>query len=396
MKTTLFIFIRLSLVALGLSVVIAACSGGGGNSSSRDGSPIQGQASFLALPFSNTTVSKCAANGISDDGSIVVGQCADEQGEFEPVMWVNGQVDRLGFMTNSPGVPKNAYAYGVSNGGIVIGGEGYENLSPLGYYYSNGQWLDITNPATSLDVTAATGISSDGSVIVGYDASLVKGGTGAYYFQPSNGTFYMLPSVFSVEYNCSAAGVSCINAFSAVDAEGKTAVGYDSISSTNGSIPAQSRPLLYKIATNQAPVLLPLPDSYEMGTVQTISRDGSFMAGGTSDLWMPVEAVYWDNDYEVHTIGSLGPDTVNRDTMAYGISDSGVAVGQSNNQAFVFDDKNGLRALADYLTTLGLGSQIQGWQFLRASAITHDGSYIAGTGVNGSGQLQGFLVHVSQ
>jgi len=379
-------FICQAIVVCGFSLVLAGCGGGGG--------PAQEQAYFLALPFSNENRWECMANGISDDGTTVVGQCADENGELEPVRWVNGKIKRLGFMSDIPGVSKNAFAYGVSNNGIVIGNQGYKDLTPQAYYYKDGNWHRIVNPATGIQVTTPSGISSDGRVIVRHNDFVIHVHSGAFYFEPLDGKFFKLPSVFSVEYDCSAAGVTCVNGFNAIDGACKTAVVYDSISSTSGSIPPQTRPLLYKIAAGQAPVLLPLPDSFRMGKVWAISRKGSFMAGGTEDPWMPVVAVYWDNNYKVYTIGSLGPDTVRRDSIAYGVSDGGVAVGQSNLQAFIFDNKSGLRALADYLTTLGLGDQIKGWSLYRASAITPDGRYVVGSGRNGSGYQQAFLIYL--
>ena len=383
-----------AMVVCGLSFALACCSGGDGGGAGSGLAPQQ--AHFLALPFSNETVSKCFVNGMSDDGTMVAGQCADEQGELEPVLWVNGKIKRLGFMTNFSGVSKNAYAYGVSNNGIVIGNEGYLNLSPLAYYYKDGTWNGIVNPVDSLPVSYPSGISSDGEVIVGSNTVIANNPSarGAYYFKPSNGKFYILPSIFSGDYDCTASGITCYNLFNAIDGAGKTAVGYDSIYSEDGSISAQMRPLLYRIDSGKAPVLLPLPASYQMGAVQAISRDSKFMAGGTADSWMPVIAVYWDKNYAVHVIGSLGPDTENRDTLAYDVSDSGVAVGESNLQAFIFDSAGGIQALTDYLTALGLDDQIKGWTLQRASAITPDGRYIAGTGSNSQGQEQGFLIYV--
>lgn len=49
-----------------------------------------------------------------------------------------------------------------------------------------------------------------------------------------------------------------------------------------------------------------------------------------------------------------------------------------------------MRNLRDVLISYGLGNQLQGWQLHRASAISYDGSAIAGYGASPNGLTTAF------
>ena len=178
------------------------------------------------------------------------------------------------------------------------------------------------------------------------------------------------------------------------------AVGSDSMFCSDYSCNAQLVPILHDISTGQT-TQLAIPASYPMGMAQGISRTGKFITGGlfvpnmTPLELLPVSAVYWDNDYQPYDIGRLGSYVDGTQTLAYATSNTGIIVGESNGQAFIYESANGMEALSNYLENLGLGDELQNWEaLLIARAITPDGHYIVGTGLNASYYTQAFLIYL--
>jgi len=388
--------------------------------------PPEPQAKFTALPFSNDQEWECGVNGMSPDGQRLAGACLDENGEFEAVVWVNGELIDLGHMgPPEPGFEQNSYANGTSDNDVVIGVEGYENLTPCAYYYSDSTWTRIVNPSTGRVAMEATGISSDGMVITGNTTDIINNQgveeqfVGGYSWDRTTGDYKLAPSSFFFDICDNYA--NCQIFFSSLTADGKAIVGSDTYSTEDSNSNLSSFidstcmdkscevlaplaelseedeliPVYYELAGHVPPVRLPLPGNYPKGVAQGISRNGSFIVGAAVGNLMPTIAVYWDQNMAVHIIGSLGPDTNYRDTLAYDVTDNGgTIVGRSNGQAFIFTTTDGLMALEDYLKIIGLGDALTDWDLTTATAISPDGHYIAGTGIFRDHYLRGYLVYI--
>ncbi len=315
---------------------------------------------------------------------------------MEPVKWVDGKIERLGFMTNIPDVPKHAFAYAVSNNGIIVGNQGYIDLTPLGYYFINGKWEEIVDPRTGLLTSYPNSISSGGEVIVGLTGIYTSDiSAQAFYFKPSEGNIVTIPSIFNIDNRCDDPHVSCLNEFYSVDGAGMIAVGYDSMDDSQQEV-LQIVPISHDIPSGQTSQLA-LPASYPMGIAQGISRNGDIITGGLIDPNVTIEAtisaVYWDIQHQPFNIGSLGACIEGTQTLAYAASNTGMIKGESNGQAFIYESDSGMEALSDYLEELGLGEKIKDWQGLMvAKAITPDGRYIVGTGRNAGNYPQAFLI----
>ena len=345
--------------------------------------PTPRPAQFVALPFSNDNFANCVANGISDDGTVVVGQCVNEENEFEPVRWVNGVVERLGFPSPQPDVTVNAFAYAVSDSGVITGNEGILDLTPLAYYYASGAWHPIEDATAGAVAQAPWAISSDGSVLVGgaavdgADLPPRQRGTG-FIFRPATGSMATVPTNFTAE--CSGDANTCVTELLAVDATGATAVGSDAYYPDDLTQPPLQVPIVYAIGAGEPARQLPL-EGYRNGIAQTISRNGRVVAGAVGNDDATSVGVYWTLAAEEPVyIGSLGSG----DTSSFGVSNAGVVVGYSNEMAFLYyRDAEGIgvmRSLQEYLVSVGLENELEGWDLWVARAITPDGKRICGFG----------------
>ena len=86
------------------------------------------------------------------------------------------------------------------------------------------------------------------------------------------------------------------------------------------------------------------------------------------------------------SLGSL-PDTIG-DAEGLAVSANGSVVAgfgttASGEEAFIWDETHGMRAVDELLAALGL--DVAGWSLERATAISSDGLTITGTGVDPGG-----------
>ena len=123
------------------------------------------------------------------------------------------------------------------------------------------------------------------------------------------------------------------------------------------------------------------------------SSDGSVVVGGavTASGW---EAFRWKASTGMQRLGDLPGGSVNTEATACS-ADGSVVVGIGNiggslQRAFIWDETNGLRSLADALIAQGDAGAIAGWTLQNAYDISDDGRVIVGIGVNPSGQTEAF------
>lgn len=113
------------------------------------------------------------ANGVSYNGSVVAGWVEQPDGEWTGSYWSNGVLHQMADADGNPLQQANA----VSGDGTWIVGNG--NFSQTWRYNTLTQqveWLGDLNPSNN--VQAATGVSADGRVIVGYDRGFGPAGLG--------------------------------------------------------------------------------------------------------------------------------------------------------------------------------------------------------------------------
>jgi probable HAF family extracellular repeat protein len=317
------------------------------------------------------------ANGISADGSVVVGQSTSASGD-EAFRWTSsGGMVGLGFLPGS--VPGDSFsqALGVSADGSVIVGESTMASGREAFRWtSGGGMVSLGDLPEGTVGSQARGISADGSVIVGYgipisnDPEAVRWTTG--------GGIMRLGSIFTFG---TANGVS---------ADGSVIVGR--------RVPSTPRPRIeaFRWTIGGGMVGLGyLPGGGFESEAYGVSADGSVIVGyGTSAAGD--EAFRWTPGGGMVGLGVLpGGDW---DSVAYGVNgDGSIVVGfnrsplDGNFKAFYWTADGGMQALWDVLLSHGVDPAADGWTDLyEARGISADGNTIVGIGAR-DGNAEAFV-----
>jgi probable HAF family extracellular repeat protein len=221
---------------------------------SADGSVVVGSGSSTSYPqqafrWTAGTISglgvygsdvESAASGVSSDGTVVVGQSTGEfVGGINPpgklpraVRWVNGTISIVvdAFYMQGPLTYfSQARANGANaDGSVVVGWESFTNQSTSsfanqGFVWSNGTttslgWLTMCpiEPGGAPCSGSATGVSADGSVVVGWATVTVSASEAFRWVNGTKTGIGFLPGC----------GSACTSSGSAVTADGSSVFGY--------------------------------------------------------------------------------------------------------------------------------------------------------------------------
>ena len=140
-----------------------------------------------------------------------------------------------------------------------------------------------------------------------------------------------------------------------------------------------------------------LPGGLHYSQAYGVSADGSIVVGTTSsERAFNGEAVRWVNGQIQPLSANPGPFS----SVATAVSaDGSVVVGRQSfsatlDEAFVWDESNGLRSLRLVLT--GLGLDVTGWSLFEARGVSADGRTIVGYGTNPHGQTEAWVAVVPE
>src|SRR5262249_14471249 len=115
------------------------------------------------LPGGNSS----AANGVSANGTVVVGQANDASGAFQAFRWVNGTMTGLGFL---PGGFNQSAANGVNaDGTVVVGRTTFTGgfARPQAFRWTAASGMVGLGFLGGTDVSEARGVNADRTVVVG-------------------------------------------------------------------------------------------------------------------------------------------------------------------------------------------------------------------------------------
>lgn len=324
------------------------------------------QAAFTPLGFISEDIFISGATGISADGMTVIGMSAylgpDDEEFLAGFKWTLS-----GGMTSLP--------TGATN-------------SPANYLY---------------------GVSADGSVIVGME--ILSGGSGIRPYRHTNGSAELLPGTFGFAYGVSGDGVTVVgqnpDGFRWTEVGGTVAIpllldeDFNSATaiSTDGSTIAGSAELsgggmrAFRWTVGGGTEALPIT-GYDV-FANAVNADGSTIVGTfITQVGQATIPFAW-TEQGVVTMDALSvADGVENTVMAI-TADGAWAGGSSDDQAVIWNTRNGeLILLKDFLIASGI-TGLDGWELEAVSGMSADGLSLAGSGVNPAGNREGWHVTIS-
>ncbi|HEY2760769.1 MAG TPA: hypothetical protein VGI75_08500 [Pirellulales bacterium] len=316
---------------------------------------------FTGLGFlPNGSRLESLAQGVSADGSVVVGRGEFASGQDEAFRWTQttGMVG-LGSLPSS--VPASFAHAASSNGAVVVG-----QSAGAFIWTASGRMIIADSPSGAL----FNSVSADGVIAVGYIPA--SGGTQA--------TRWTASTLFQ--------GLGFLPGQSSSDAhdisnDGTTIIGVSE--GGNGLAPAAFR---WTQATGM--VALSPPDIHNASDAFGVSADGSVIVGQYGS-----DAFRWTTANGIVILGDV-PDGLTNSTAFAVSADGSIVVGKANSvsrgfEAFIWDAANGMRSLQDVLTN-SYGLDLSGWTLYEGLDISADGRTIVGDGMDPNGHLEAFVV----
>jgi uncharacterized membrane protein len=348
-------------------------------------------ATFEPLGFLNATAPGSFAQGVSADGSAVVGYSYNvnlfvqyDQG----VEWKNGAAIQLKNFANG-GYLSNTDGSAISGDGSTIAGTGHLTGSSTsqGLVLHNGLLTTIAPlpgfSATSVFPTAASG---DGTAVVGED----YGNSMREAFLWQNGEATTLGSLPGAASPAGAANGISADA-SVIVGEADNAIGNQQafrwLSSGVGSGTMSALPFL---PGETASVAL------------AVSADGQVAVGqGSANvLGVPTTSVMWTNG----TVTDLGLPSGANFGQANSVSGDGAVVVGFNNfaaggtrgqQSYIWTEQTGMVDLKGFLIARG-ATGLSGWTLWDATGISSDGKTIVGIGYDPQNHFQAFVATIPE
>lgn len=342
----------------------------------------QADSFFLGLGDLPSGGFQSGAKAISADGSTVVGYGYGETG-LEAFRWTSsdGMVG-LGFV--SPSHTTYSEASGVSaDGSVVVGAsaKGGGGTQAFRWTASEGMVGLGFLPGGGTYGAKAWSTSGDGSVIVGYsDTSTAY--MQAYRWTQADG-MVVLPDLPEGDEFSEALGISDDGAV--IVGQGTSAAGIEACRWT-----AQG-----------ASGLGSLPGGEYRSMAWDASANGGVIVGASSsassgpDSW---EAFLYGEDKTFIGLGDLPGGAFY--SFAYAVSaDGSLVVGGSESdrgvEALIWDSDHGMRSLYDVLTD-DLGLDLSGWELTYAADVSADGLTIVGIGTNPAGDTEAWIAHIPE
>ena len=340
-------------------------------------------ASFKGLGFldSNNQYKSSYVNGVSANGSVIVGGSRNSNGRDEAFLWTQeGGMVGLSFFDG-----RNSVASGVSADGSIIVGGSSNGISIKAFRWTQESGMVELGSFDGFNtMSGANAVSADGSIIVGVGIN-ANGDSEAFRWTEESGMvglgFLPLSSCLPPDSSCNSYPLR--SGAYGISADGSIVIGENFIGS--GYVPA--------LWTHEGGISS-LDEGASYGNALGISANGSVIVGGYS------KAFRWTQSSGM----VLLDDYAKTDEWSYarGVSaDSSIIVGSSNvlhgtsgpMEAFLWTQETGMVSLKE--TLIGAGLDVRGWSLFSAQAISADGFTIVGNGRNPSGQTEAWVANLS-
>jgi len=334
-----------------------------------------------------------SALAISGDGSTVVGSSSSAlSGEFgeEAFVWTltTGMVGLGDLPGGHRWLPFSSWASGVSEDGSIVVGTGMSEFQPgdggeEAFRWTERRGMVGLRPAVgSAFVSGCTGVSDDGAVMVGWRCC-----------NPNYEAFRLTADGELVVLGALGGPTMAIGA-TAISADGSTIVGY---SGSPNSYPPSTTGEPFRWTEGEGVVGLGfLPGGLPIGEAYGVSADGQVVVGRSNSAQGAEHAFLWTSVTGMIGLGDLPGGAFG--SVAYGVSADGsrvVGVGRTalGDEAFLWEQGIGMQRLQDVLAER-LGLDLDGWTLQFATAITPDGRVVTGWGVNPSGDREAWVARL--
>ncbi len=352
-----------------LAVGIAVCRGD---------AAFAGRATFQGLGDLPGGAIGSGAKGVSIDGQSVIGWSSVDGGSQAFIWTARDGMRSLGTLDESNGF-NFSIGYGVSRTGRVVG----QTSSPdgsLGFVWTQSQgMLSIGDLPGGRFGSAATGISDDGSTIVG--AGTTSDVT------PLNEAFRWTPNGGMVGLGMLPGGTQ--SSASDVSKDGSVVVGVSN--SDDGTFAFRWTTLTGMVSLGD------LPGGSTFSSAASVSADGLWVVGESRSAAGPQgEAFLWSAASGMIGLGDLWGGGFK--SKAFDVSSNGsIVVGQATtpagDEAFVWDAVHGMRTLKSILEASG--ADLSGWRLTSATAISADGLTVVGEGIGPKG-TEAWIAHIPE
>ena len=321
------------------------------------------------------------ALAVSSDGNVVGGFSVSEAFRWTHETGIVGLGDFAGSSFNSA-------ARGVSSDGSTLVGFGTTSTGAHAFRWTQSTGLvDLGGLGGTFYFSYANAVSSDGNIVVGRSTGSSGGNYG----------FKWTAGAGMATLNRIAGGSSAFGEALAVSADGSVVVG-----ASDGGSSGFQKPVVWD-AGGTPTVLGNLGGATDAGRALGISGDAQVIVGWSVSP-SGTEAFRWTTSGGMVGLGDLPGSPFN--SYAYGASQDGsIIVGGGNRltggsyvfgDAFIWDTVRGMRNLRDVLVSeFGLATQLEGWSLDRATAISADGMTIVGTGRDASSTVRGWVVDLN-
>lgn len=320
------------------------------------------------------------ANGISGDGSVVVGRSdhldLDDPNIGEAYRWTrDGGMVGLGYL---PDFAENSHATDVSgDGSVVVGFSSWNfNLFAEAFRWTNGGGMvGLGVPAGGIS-SFARGVSADSSVVVGY--SDLASGKGEAFRWTSEDDMVGLGDL---------EGGNIFSEASDVSADGSVVVGRSESASGDEAFRWTSEHGMVGLGD--------LAGGAFSSTAYGVSGDGSVVVGySKSDSgW---EAFRWTSEDGMVGLGDLAGGefySIAHDVSADGSVVVGMGESSSWGEAFRWTSSGGMKSVASILTAAGV--DLTSWRLTSATGVSADGYTIVGYGNNPDGNTEAWIADLS-
>ncbi len=325
------------------------------------------------------------ARAVSANGMVVVGSSSSAIG-VEAFRWTE-ETGIVGLGSLPSGV--GSLAEGVSRDGSVIVGRGASSESepnPQAFRWTSEEGMvGLGDLPGGFFISGASGASGDGAVVVGgSDAGSDPGG---FRWTAETGMVPLGPSCSEVAFEAGTA--------TAISDDGLVVAGIGGWCAGGGS-------RAYRWTEEGGAVGLGVIPFTDWSRASDVSADGLVVVGWGSDGGISDEAFRWTTQSGMVGLGDL-PGGL-EDSLAFGTSrDGSIVVGMgcvagggifcSDSDPFIWDIHHGMRNLQEVIEDV-YGYDLGSWELNSASGVSADGLVIVGNGGNPDGPAGGWVLRL--